>query len=96
MLDFTAFADLNLELLYDGGAGLDTIALSDSPYNSVEHLYLRLAQSGEYYLRVIFDELVYGETDSEIYALAWNIVPEPAAAALLAALVCMLAARLRR
>ena len=46
-------------------------------YNNVEHLSITLASLADYYVRVAFFEMLYGEKTSETYALAWAIVPEP-------------------
>ena len=88
--EFLAFADLNLELWFADGETLSAVALSNSEYNNVEHLYLDIAQNGNYYLRVVFNDVIYGETQTETYAIAWDIVvPEPATFASLTGLLIL-------
>ncbi len=72
------FANLTLELWTKGEDGNFTpIAISNAVYNNVEHLSITLASLADYYVRVAFFEMLYGEKTSETYALAWAIVPEP-------------------
>jgi len=75
-----AFSDLNLEIWLQTEDGFEAVALSSCDYNNVEHLYLELAESGEYYLRVVFESMLYGtlSNDLETFALAWSVVPEAA------------------
>ena len=77
-IDLNTFADLNLEIWRKDDNGLTAVALSNSIYNNVEHLHILIEESGDYYIRVFFEDIVYGDTDSETYALAFSIVPEPA------------------
>ena len=85
------FSNLDLRLWYEDAGGEDIlIAQSISDYNNVEHLFLTLDKSGNYTLEVYFKDMVYGDTDSETYALAWNVstqIPEPAHAALILGLI---------
>ena len=78
-----ALTDLSLELwiqLADGTFA--PVAISDTKYNNVEHLSVTLAGVADYYARVAYFDMSYGEDiPTETYALAWNIltaVPEPA------------------
>lgn len=84
------FANLDLRLWYEGENGeRELIAQSVSEYNNVEHLYLTLEKEGNYALEVYFKDLIYGNADSETYALAWNLsqVPEPAFFAAISGLI---------
>lgn len=77
-IDNLYFSNLGLELwtAIDGSHNL--VAVSDTEYNNVEHLYLKLATEGEYLLRVTFFGMAYGESPSaETYAIAFSVVPEP-------------------
>ncbi|MBR4597033.1 MAG: S8 family serine peptidase [Opitutales bacterium] len=75
--DSLYFSNLGLELwiVLDGAHNL--VAVSDTSYNNVEHLYLELATDGEYLLRVAFFDMAYGEMpETETFALAYALVPE--------------------
>ena len=50
-----------------------------SDYNTVEHLYFELDETGTYYISVIFDQMTYGSLYDVSYGLAWSAtaVPEP-------------------
>jgi len=69
--------DSNLTTLY---------ATSNSTYNSSEELHYTIANNGTYLIRVLYDGQVYGEISSELYGLAWAVVPEPGVIAALAGL----------
>lgn len=75
------FANLDLRLWLSNSDGdSELVAQSVSDYNNVEHLFLNLEDSGRYALEVYFDDMVYGDVQTETFALAWNLaqVPEPA------------------
>lgn len=85
-----ALANLDLELCISKDGELVAIAASIAEYSSVEHIYLTLTQSGQYYLKVIFGSMVYGDTlSSEEFALAWSVIPEPATYAFAFALLAI-------
>lgn len=89
------FANLDLRLWYLGDGGEILVAQSVSEYNNVEHLFLVLEREGEYRLEAVFKDLVYGDAESETFAVAWNVsqVPEPpVCAALLGAAAIAFAA----
>ena len=72
------------------------MAQSVSEYNNVEHLFLALEREGEYRLEAAFKDMVYGDAESETFAVAWNVsqVPEPSVcAAVLGAAALAFAAR---
>ena len=79
-----AFSNLDLEVWYYDAAAdaYSAVALSDSLYNSVEHLSFALEAAGQYFLRVVFDEMIYGDLlgDAETFALVWNLAAIPEAA----------------
>ncbi|MBR6388519.1 MAG: S8 family serine peptidase [Opitutales bacterium] len=76
-IDNLYFSNLGLELWIMLGGTHDLVAVSDTPYNNVEHLYLELATDGEYLLRITFFDMAYGEMpESETYAIAYSLVPE--------------------
>lgn len=92
------FSNLDLRLWYLGGGGEILVAQSVSEYNNVEHLFLELEREGEYRLEVAFKDLVYGDAESETFAVAWNVsqIPEPSVcAALLGAASLAFAARMK-
>jgi hypothetical protein len=77
-----AFSNLDLELWWieeESGTGVP-IAASRSEYNAVEHLSVELQNAGEYFLRIVFDEMLYGilDAEKETFAIAWSAIPEPA------------------
>jgi hypothetical protein len=73
-----SYDDLNLELWsVEGGTATSLISESSSLYNNSEHFSFALPSTGEYALRVrwfgeLFDTI--GDTDQELYALAWSAV----------------------
>ena len=76
-IDNLYFSNLGLELWISLEGTHDLVAVSDTPYNNVEHLYLELATDGEYLLRITFFDMAYGEMpESETYAIAYSLVPE--------------------
>ena len=90
------FANLDLRLWYLGDGGEILVAQSVSEYNNVEHLFLALEREGEYRLEAAFKDMVYGDAESETFAVAWNVsqIPEPSVcAALLGAAALAFAAR---
>lgn len=90
------FANLDLRLWYLDGGGEILVAQSVSEYNNVEHLFLALEREGEYRLEAAFKDMVYGDAESETFAVAWNVsqIPEPSVcAALLGAAALAFAAR---
>ncbi|MBN1395195.1 MAG: S8 family serine peptidase [Pirellulales bacterium] len=90
-----ALADLDIEI-YDAADTL--VATSASDYNPVEHLYFTIAETGEYYIRVLYDEQTYGSVSDVYYGLAWSatVVPEPSQIVMLLGLAGMLFVRRRR
>ena len=78
-----AFSNLDLEVWYYDASSdaYSAVALSDSLYNSVEHLSFALEAAGQYFLRVVFDEMIYGDLlgDAETFALVWNLAAIPEA-----------------
>lgn len=89
---FLSNLDLELWKIDVYGEASELIAVSASEYNTVEHLSLMLEESGEYVLRVVFDDTVYGDAMSEEYAVAWNLgaaIPEPAHFAAIFCSVCL-------
>ena len=88
--DASDFANLDLRLWAAGTDGeYELIAQSVSDYNNVEHLFINLDKSGSYALEVYFADMAYGDTESETFALAWNLaqVPEPAQSAFAASIL---------
>ena len=83
-----SFADLDLEVWRVlSGLPVQLVASSESAYSNVEHLYIPVAQTGEYMLRVKYFGDAYWRGDPtkwtpEGYAIAW-MVPEPATPLLL-------------
>jgi len=95
-IEAAALADLSLEIWIRLSEDVfQPVAISDCKYNNVEHLTVTLAGVADYYARVAFFGMAYGELPNETFALAWSVVPEPAKTALLAALL-ILAAAIRR
>lgn len=79
-----AFADLNLEV-WDA-TFTHLIATSESQYNSAEHLYFTLDNTGSYGLRVNYDQQMFGVAGDTFYGLSWSssaAVPEPSSVLLL-------------
>ena len=77
-----ALADLNLELWDSNFSTL--YATSRSLYNTTEQFVFQLPATQTYALRVTFDGMTFGAAPAtETFALAWNVIPEPAAALLL-------------
>jgi len=67
------------EMLEGGGSSL--IAQSISIYNNVEHLYFTLPRTGQYMIRVLWTGELFdlvGDSNSEVYGLAWSGVAVPA------------------
>ncbi len=94
IVDF-AFSDLSLEIwAKDEDGTFYPIAISDTKYNNVEHLSVTLVSFAEYYVRVAFFDMAYGEKVDETYALAWSIVeavvPEASNFATIASLVVLI------
>ena len=88
--DASHFANLDLRLWAAGTDGeYELIAQSVSDYNNVEHLFINLDKSGSYALEVYFADMAYGGTESETFALAWNLaqVLEPAQSAFAASIL---------
>ena len=80
------FSDLTLELWMSVDGLFKPVAVSDADFNNVEHLSVTLAALAQYYIRVAFFDMAYGEQEDETYALAWSIaVPEAAGLAFAAA-----------
>lgn len=91
--------DLELWLLDESGNNPRAIALSNSGYNTTEHIHLILSEGGTLILGITFGEMVYGslENNAEKFALAWSVaVPEPAHTIALIALFALLVVRFRR
>ena len=78
------------------GDDIVCIASSEAQYSTVEHIYLTLEETANYYIKVAFDSMVYGQLSSEEFALAWSVVPEPADMAFTFALLAILLAIFRR
>lgn len=91
-----ALANLDLELCMSVDEEVVCIASSEALYSTVEHIYLILEETANYYIKVIFDSMVYGQVSSEEFALAWSVVPEPADMAFAFALIAILLAGFRR
>lgn len=77
---------INLALEVDrvnADSSLTMVALSDTQYNPVEHLYFALPDTAQYILKVNYVGQDYGPAHATDYALAWNVavVPEPVGAA---------------
>lgn len=98
---YGSFDNLDLELLENISNVWTPVALSDSLYNSFEHLYYTLPSDGYYELEVLENGYTFnfnGDTATP-YGLAWSAtaVPEPATGGLaLAALIPLLGRRRRR
>lgn len=92
------FANLDLRLWYEDGSEDILIAQSVSEYNNVEHLFLELTKVGNYKLEVFFKDLVYGNSASETYGIAWNLasIPEPSEYAAVIGITAILIAAFRR
>ncbi len=92
-----AMAQLNLEIWDSTFTTL--YAISDTPYNDVQHLHYVLPASGSYGVRVDYFGQIFGDADpaGETYGLAWNVVqvPEPQSAMILVIAACALLARRR-
>lgn len=76
--------DLQLYLVSPDSTSLSLVAESNSPYDSVEHLYFPIPVGGRYLLRVINTGAVWnfsGDT-SVAFSVAWD-VPEPLGASIL-------------
>ena len=72
------FADLNLEVWDSSFTHL--IATSESQYNSSEHLYFTVDNTGSYGLRVNYSQQMFGASGVTDYGLSWSssaAVPEP-------------------
>lgn len=96
-IDNLYFSNLGLELWTVMEGSHNLVAVSDTEYNNVEHLYLKLATDGEYLLRVTFFGMAYGEMpSSETYAIAFSVVPEPSFAAAFAGIFAVLLVFKRR
>ena len=69
-----------------------------SEYNNVEHLFLELTKVGNYKLEVFFKDLVYGNSASETYGIAWNLasIPEPSECAAVIGITAIFIAAFRR
>ncbi len=91
-----ALSNLDLELCMSIGDDIVCIASSEAQYSTVEHIYLTLEETANYYIKVAFDSMVYGQLSSEEFALAWSVVPEPADMAFTFALLAILLAIFRR
>lgn len=91
-----ALANLDLELCMSIGNEVVCIASSEALYSTVEHIYLTLEETANYFIKVIFDSMVYGQANSEEFALAWSVVPEPANMAFAFALFAVALALLKR
>jgi len=76
------FANLGLEIWNADFTHL--YASSLSLYNATQQLHYTLTLDGQYGLRVIYADQMYGTPVPETYGLAWNVeeVPEPGAASL--------------
>ena len=91
-----ALSNLDLELCMSIGDDIVCIASSEAQFSTVEHIYLTLEETANYYIKVAFDSMVYGQLSSEEFALAWSVVPEPADMAFTFALLAILLAIFRR
>jgi len=76
-----SFDDLDLELWTAlNGTAVELISESASPFNSSEHFSFAIPKTGDYLLRVKWDEEIFDVVDdvnNEDYGLAWLIVPIP-------------------
>ena len=96
-IDSLYFSNLGLELWIVLEGSHNLVAVSETPYNNVEHIYLELADDGEYLLRVTFFEMSYGEMpESETFALAVALVPEASYCAALFAAAALAFALFKR
>lgn len=70
-------AELNLEI-WDA-TFQHLYAVSDSPYDDVQHLHYLLPENGSFGLRVWYADQLFGTADpaGETFGLAWNVVPVP-------------------
>lgn len=100
--DEGSFINLNLDVYELVGGSQTLIAVSNTPYDNLQHLSFVLPDSANYAVGVNFGGIAYGPAnaatpDSETYALAWSdenvAVPEPASAALLTAGIVLLRRR---
>jgi len=70
-----SFDDLSLEVWKTIGGVADTlVAVSDTAYDNVEHLFFEITETAEYMIRVLWDGEVWDLADdanSELYGLAW-------------------------
>lgn len=98
--DTINFDNLDLQLWRTSGNGASTlIAQSIGQYNSVEHLFLTIPETGDYMVRVIFNREMYDFGDlapQENFALAWAGIAIPAPGAFATLLLVSLAAARRR
>jgi hypothetical protein len=71
--DDSAFADLNLEV-WDS-TFTHRIARSVSQYNNTEHLYFSVPTTGNYGLRVTYNQQMFGDVGATDYGLSWSGTP---------------------
>ncbi|MCF7838815.1 MAG: S8 family serine peptidase, partial [Candidatus Marinimicrobia bacterium] len=93
------FADLDLYLFRYDESGHTDVAASAGYVSNTEHLRIYIAEAGKYGLRVEYTGDVWNFTEEETveYGVAWSLVPEPGAFALLAVgLLTLLATRQHR
>ncbi len=100
VVDF-AFSDLSLEIwAKDEDGTFYPVAISDTKYNNVEHLSVTLVSFADYYARVAFFDMAYGEKADETYALAWSVaevvIPEASSFATIASLAVLIFAIRRK
>jgi len=77
-----ALDDLALQIWLDGGSAQTLIAESDAPITTSQFLAFALPSSGDYTIRVIWENQVYNLANSphsSTYGIAWNVqtVPTP-------------------
>ena len=70
-----SFDDLTLEVVKVTGTADEVIARSATNFNSVEHLFFKIGDTAQYMIRVLWSGEVWdliGDTNSELFALAWS------------------------
>jgi hypothetical protein len=79
-----ALSNLSLEIWrLDAVNGDHLVGRSESPFGTVEHLRMTLAEAGNYQFRVVWDGQNYNTAAQPVFAtdygLAWSIasIPEP-------------------
>jgi hypothetical protein len=89
----------NLDLQIWNATFTSLLASSESAYNTSEELHFALPSDGDYGIRVLYLDQLFGTPQPETYGLAWNEfvpVPEPAALTLIATALPWLAVWLKQ